>query len=51
MKIKEIKKYPVMIKQEKIVLYEGLSDDAPDNIKKLDIKQLVLEHGTLKIEV
>lgn len=51
MKIKEIKKYPIIVKQEASILYEGVSDTAPDAIKDLDIKQLVLEHGTLKLDV
>jgi len=51
MKIKEIKKYPIIVKQEASILYEGISDNAPDAIKEFDIKQLVLEHGTLKLNI
>ncbi|MDO4282880.1 MAG: hypothetical protein Q4D02_04510 [Clostridia bacterium] len=51
MKIKEIRKFNIEVMQNENIIYNGLSDEAGDEIKNLDIKQIVLKNKILKIEV
>ncbi len=51
MKIKEILKYNIEVKQNDNIIYSGLSDDADDSIKNMDIQKIDLKNKVLKIEV
>lgn len=49
--IKDIKKYPIKILQNNDVLFDGISDDVPDEISKNSIKSINLQFGILYINI
>ena len=49
--IKDIRKYNVQVYKDKELLYSGMVDDAPEEIKRQETESMRIEHKCLIIEV
>lgn len=51
LKIKEIRRFDIEVTKDSEVIYSGISDDASEDIKNMEIKNISLENKVIKIEV
>ena len=51
MKIKELRLVDIVVKQDENIIYEGKVEDAPDNLKETEYRNIHFEGRTVEIEI
>ena len=51
MKIKELRLLNITIKQDEKNIYQGTTEDIPDNLKEIDYKKIYFEGVNVIIEI